>query len=125
MTTTKQPQLPDMLTIIKGWAKVKGTSLRKLAFKTGKSQTYYNKILKKGDPKASLLLELTDILHVNLFEYYLDLLPEHKRITQREKMMKEKITTLEKELEQVKAERDKYWSAISKQSVTSSTSNVQ
>jgi hypothetical protein len=112
METTKHPQLPDMLTIVKGWAKVKGTSLRKLALKTGKSKTYYNKMLKKGDPKASLLLTLTDILHINLFEYYLDLLPEHKRITQREKMMKEKITALEKELEQVKAERDKYWEAV-------------
>ncbi len=114
MTTTKHPQLPDMLTIIKGWAKVKGTSLRKLALKTGKSQTYYNKILKNGDPKASLLLTLTDILHVNLFEYYLDLLPEHKRITQREKMMKEKITELENELKRVGEERDRYWEVVSK-----------
>jgi transcriptional regulator with XRE-family HTH domain len=114
MKAAKHPQMPDMHTLIKGWAKLKGTSLRKLALKTGKSQTYYNKILKKNDPKASLLLELTDILHVNLFEYYLDLLPEHKRITQREKMMKETIATLEKELETVKAERDKYWAAISR-----------
>ena len=107
------PQPPNMLTIITGWAKVRGRSLRKLSLMMHRNENYLQQILSRGDVKASVLLTLTDILHVNLFEYYLDMLPEHKRITQREKMMKEKITTLEKELEQVKAERDKYWEAVS------------
>lgn len=77
-----------------------------------RNRNYLQQILSRGHVKASTLLELSDVLHVNLFEYYLDQLPESKRITQREKMLKEKITTLEKELEQVKAERDKYWEAV-------------
>jgi lambda repressor-like predicted transcriptional regulator len=108
------PQPPDMLNIITGWAKMRGTSLRKLSLKMHRNENYLQQILSKGEVKASVLLTLSDVLHVNLFEYYLDQLPESKRITQREKMMKEKITALEKELETVKAERDKYWSAISK-----------
>ena len=112
MTTPNTLQPPDMLTIVTGWAKMRGTSLRKLSLKMQRNENYLQQILAKGHVKASTLLELSDVLHVNLFEYYLDQLPESKRITQREKMMKEKITTLEKELEQVKAERDKYWEAV-------------
>lgn len=77
-----------------------------------RNRNYLQQILSRGHVKASTLLELSDVLHVNLFEYYLDQLPESKRITQREKMMKEKISALEKELETVKAERDKYWEAV-------------
>lgn len=112
MTDPQLPQPPEMLGIITGWAKMRGTSLRKLSVKMKRNPNYLQQILARGDVKASVLLSLSDILHVNLFEYYLDQLPESKRTTQREKLMQEKITQLQKELEQVKAERDKYWEKI-------------
>jgi len=107
-------ELPRISTFIRNWAEYKNTSLRKLSLQMGKSENYLLQNLRSNDIRPSVLIELSGWLQTNLFEYYLRLLPQNLRPTQRETELQKEIDTLKKEIETLKAERDKYWEALSK-----------
>ncbi|MGE0636182.1 MAG: hypothetical protein AB7G44_09425 [Bacteroidia bacterium] len=118
-TLKAKPQLPRIAAIVRDWAKYKRTSLRKLSRRMGKSDNYLTRNMHENDVRPSLLLLLSEVLNINLFEHYTLLLPEHLQTTEREKLLHKKIESLEtelekmkEELEKVKQERDKYWEKI-------------
>lgn len=114
MPVRTKKELPDMAAIGRNWAKYKGTSLRSISRKLKKSPAFLRQSLSSRDVRPSVLLALSDFLGVNLFEYYLELLPEHVRPTTREKELQRKIEELENELHRVGEERDRYWEKIGK-----------
>lgn len=114
-----QKELPRIAALVRGWAKYKRTSLRKMSLKMGKNENYLQQQLSSNDIKPTMLLNLSRVLNVNLFEHYTVLLPEPLQTTEREKLLHKKIESLEtelekikEELEKVKQERDKYWEKI-------------
>jgi len=107
-------ELPRISVLIRDWAKYKNTSLHKLSLQMGKSRNYLIQNLRSNDIRPSVLIELSGWLQTNLFDYYLPLLPHNLRPTRRETELQKEIDTLQKEIETLKAERDKYWEALSK-----------
>jgi len=105
-------QQPELLEGLRAIAFRQSTSLRKLSLEMGQTANYITLHLKNGNPKVMLLVELSAKLHVNLLEAYLPLLPAEVRATEAEAQLALENAKLKKELEEVKAERDKYWSAI-------------
>lgn len=114
MPLKKKNELPDINAIARNWAKYKGTSLNAISRKLKKHDAYLHQNLVSRNPRPSVLIALSDFLGVNLFEYYLELLPEHVRPTTREKELQRKIEELENELHRVGEERDRYWEKIGK-----------
>jgi hypothetical protein len=105
-------ELPDINAIARNWAKSKGTSLNSISRKLRRHETFLHQNLRNRDARPSVLIALSDFLSVNLFEYYLELLPEHVRPTAREKQLQKEIDELKKELKRVGEERDRYWEAV-------------
>jgi hypothetical protein len=112
MPLRTKKDLPDIAAIGRNWAKHKGTSLRSISRKLKKNPDFLRQSLSTRDARPSVLLALSDFLGENLFEYYLELLPEHVRPTAREKELQRKIEVLEKELKRVGEERDRYWEVV-------------
>jgi transcriptional regulator with XRE-family HTH domain len=112
MPVKTKNQLPDIAAIARNWAKYKGTSLRSISRKLKKNPQYLHQNLHSRNPRPSVLLALSDFLGVNLFEYYLELLPEQVRPTTREKELQKQIDDLKNELKRVEEERDKYWEKL-------------
>jgi len=110
----KNYPLPKIYVIVKGYCKIGNTTLNKLSVKMGYHRTFLSERLKNNDIKVSLLLALSEELGINLFEHYENLLPLGLQNTARELGLKRMITQLQEELFRVKAERDKYWEALSK-----------
>jgi hypothetical protein len=105
-------QQPDVTEGLRAIAFRQGTSLSKLSKEMGQAANYIALHLKQGNPRVMLLVDLSTRLNVNLLEAYLDLLPDAVRATGAEAQLALENAKLKKELEEVKAERDKYWSAI-------------
>jgi len=106
-------QLPDLLPMLKGYAKSRKSSLYRISKQMGMAPNYLSQKLKKPDANILLLLELSDMMNVNLLEHYLALLPPATQTTHRERALLMELENMRKELEQVRAERDKYWEVIS------------
>ena len=104
--------LPNIYSIIQNICREKSTSITQLSKDLGYSANHLNAILPKGNPKPSILIGLSNILEVNLLEPYMAQLKEEARSTSTERQLRYQLEQKEKELEQVKAERDKYWDAI-------------
>jgi hypothetical protein len=111
LTAMKQQPI-ELLEGLRAIAAQQSTSLSRLSKEMGQNVTYIATHMKKGDPRVMLLVELSKRLQVNLLEAYLDLLPDGVRTTAAEQRLAEENAQLRKELEEVKAERDKYWRAI-------------
>lgn len=118
-TAISKKELPRIAALVRGWVKYKRTSLRKLSLKMGKNANYLQQQLRGNDVRPSLLLALSEVLNVNLFEHYIALLPEAIRPTEREFFLQKEIEGLKTELEKMKeeikkveGERDKYWEKI-------------
>jgi len=105
----QQPELLEGLSVI---ALSQGTSLSTLSKEMGQASNYLRWHLKQGNPKVMLLVELSTRLNVNLLEAYLPLIPAAVRATEAEKQLALEKEALQKELEKVTAERDKYWGVI-------------
>ena len=112
MPLRTKKDLPDMAAIGRNWAKHKGTSLRSISRKLKKNPDFLRQSLSTRDARPSVLLALSDFLGVNLFEYYLELLPPHIRPTSREKELEKQLEALRNELKRVEQERDRYWRVI-------------
>jgi len=74
----------------------------------GRSKNYLYKQLQNPDQPISILLMLSIHLQQNFFDPVLGLLPENIRPTNTEKALQQQIAALQKELEDVKKERDIY-----------------
>ena len=108
----QKEQLPDITKLVKGWSKTAGRTLAQMNNKLGKHHNFLQQVLKNRDVRPSLLIALSRLLSVNLFEYYIALLPEPLRATQHEKELLRKIEQLQNELKRVGEERDRYWQVI-------------
>ncbi len=106
--------LPNLLETVKGYAKLRGRSLKKISLGMGKSPNYLTQKLKNQNPDILILLELSELLNLNLVEHYTTLLPPALQTTHRERALLIELEQLKKELLTLKAERDKYWEVISK-----------
>ncbi len=107
----KKPKL-EILEGLRAIAHQQNTSLSQISKEMGQSPNYLKSHMEKGDPRVMLLVELSVRLKVNLLEAYMDLLPADVRTTGAEHLLALENAGLRQELETVKAERDKYWSAI-------------
>lgn len=85
-----------------------GRSMRELSGIISENENYISQQIKHKNINIPLLYTLTIWLNVNMFEPFLLMLPEHKRGTRKEKELGEEIARLNKELEDLKKERDIY-----------------
>lgn len=86
----------------------------KLSLQIGRSPSYLDKQLKQTDQPASLLILLSNHLQTNLFEPFMNLLPDDIRITQKEKTLQAEIAALQKQIEDLTKERDIYKGIVMK-----------
>jgi len=107
-------ELPNLLETVKGYAKMRKSSLKRMSKNMGMAQNYLSQKLKNPNAEILLLLELSEMLNVNLMEHYLVLLPPSVQTTHRERALFIELEQLKKELDRVGKERDKYWEALSK-----------
>jgi FtsZ-binding cell division protein ZapB len=108
----KKEELPNIQSIVSQKVWEKETSLSELSRKLGQKPNFVYYHLSKRNPRVSHLIGLSEQLKVNLFEVYVNKLSEPLRPLSTEKALQKQIEELKKELEQVKAERDKYWEAL-------------
>ena len=107
--------VPNLLETVKGFAKMRKRSLKKLSTAMGMAPNYLSQKLKNPNAEILLLLELSELLNVNLTEHYTALLPPALQTTHRERALLIELEQLKKELKRVGEERDRYWEVISKQ----------
>ena len=105
----KTLRFPQML---KAKITEKRFSLSSLSEYLGKHHTYFQRSVNNYDHQVSLIIALSIALHTNMFEPFINLLPEELRITQREKELQAQITDLEKQLAELGKERDIYKSIV-------------
>ncbi len=110
----RKNELPEIYTLTAGWAKRHGRTFAEMNRKLGKTHTFLRKALLNRDVRPSILIALSRLLSVNLFEYYIALLPEALRPTMREKELLRQLDELKNELKRVGEERDRYWEKIGK-----------
>jgi hypothetical protein len=82
------------------------TNKQQLSKNLGRSSNYLHYQLPKPDQSMATLLALSIHLQYNFIDAYLTLLPENIRPTSAEKTLQQQIAALQKELEDVKKERD-------------------
>jgi len=90
------------------YAKQREINLTQLSKNIGRTPTYLHHQIHKPDQPISLLLILSFHLQQNLLEPYQYIIPESCRTTNAEKALQQQIAALQKELEDVKKERDIY-----------------
>lgn len=103
--------LPLMVNV---YAKEREISVIQLSKNMGRSASYLHHQLAKPDQPISLLLLLSTHLQHNLLESYQAIIPDTCRTTNAEKALQQQIAALQKELEEVKKERDIYKAIVMK-----------
>ncbi|HRH59484.1 MAG TPA: hypothetical protein PL045_02890 [Chitinophagaceae bacterium] len=91
---------------IKAELKRTGFKKHKLSAQLGRDGSYLQRQLKNPDQPASLLLLLSQHLNTNLFEPFINLLPDHIRPTRKEKQLQQQIEDLQKQVADIAKERD-------------------
>lgn len=105
-------ELPDMSKLVGALLKQRGSSLRKQSLKMGYSHGYLINALQRKNLHIGLLLELSNVLDINLLEYYLPHLKEHLRTTAAERELVQKMNDQTAQLLRITEERDRYWKVI-------------
>jgi hypothetical protein len=108
----KKPNLPNVLAHVAGAAHKRNYTLTRMSRAMGRNSNYLHQALGKGDPRIGLLLQLSEMLHQNLLEPYLALLPPTIGPTEAERELQKQVDDLSARLAATEAERDKYWQAI-------------
>jgi len=90
------------------------TNAMSLSLDIGHNRGYMYRQLQHNDQFASLIVILSHHLQTNLFEPYINLLPDEIRGTQREKDLQAEITTLKQQIADLTKERDIYKSIAMK-----------
>ena len=93
-------------TLVKHHIKENKQGLNNLSRLVGKPQGYVSQQLKRKNASLPLLYALSLHLNVNLFEPFVALLPENISPTRKEKQLQQQILDLQKQLDDVKKERD-------------------
>jgi hypothetical protein len=81
-------------------------SMQKLSVLMGKEEGFIKKQIKRKHISLPLLYALTIHLKVNMFEPFINLLPDNLRATQRETALQNEIAALQQQLADVSKERD-------------------
>ena len=112
-------ELPDLKKTVAHLVWEKKTSMTELSRKLGQKQNFVHYHLSNRDLRVSHVIALSEQLKTNFFQDFVNKLSEPLRPLAGEKtalntieVLNTKINELEKELAQVKAERDKYWDAV-------------
>ena len=92
--------------IIKQKVNESNKNMTKLSKLLGRELSYMAQQLERKNVNVPLLYALSNHLNVNLFEPFLNLLPEDVRVTQKEKELQQQIADLQKQLDDTKRERD-------------------
>ncbi len=96
----------DLNKTVRYVVKSKQQNLQKLSRLLGQEEDFARKQLRRKSVSLPLLYALSVHLKVNLFEPFLNLLPEGVRSTGREAALQEEIEALKKQLAEVMKERD-------------------
>jgi lambda repressor-like predicted transcriptional regulator len=107
-------ELPNMRKVLAELLKKQGSSMRTLSLKMGRTSNYLTLAFESRSPRIGLLIEVSNMTGINLFDIYLGLLDPGVPGTSKEVVLQDKIDALTKELEATKAERDKYWEVIAR-----------
>jgi len=107
-------KLPNLRNAVIGIAQRRGMSLRSLSLRMGHHENYLSDNLASKQPRISFLLELSAMLHTNLLESYLHLLPPTVRPTAIERDQLDQLDRMRQERDTARAERDKYWALLEK-----------
>lgn len=107
-------ELPNMRKVLAELLKKQGSSMRTLSLKMGRTSNYLTLAFESRSPRIGLLIEVSNLTGINLFDIYLGLLDPGVPGTSKEVVLQDKIDALTKELEATKAERDKYWEVIAR-----------
>jgi hypothetical protein len=110
----KKPKMPDIRAHIAGMAHKRNYTLTKMSRAMGRNSNYLHQALSKGDPRIGLLMQLSEMLHHNLLEPYLALMPPTIGPTAAERDLIQQLAAKTAELETVKAERDRLWGVVEK-----------
>lgn len=90
------------------------TTAMRLSKDMGQNSNYLYRLLTHNNQSAALILALSQHLKTNLFEPYVNLLPEDLRVTQREKELQGQIVALQQQIADLTKERDIYKSIAMK-----------
>lgn len=112
-------ELPDLKKTVEHLVWEKKTSMTELSRKLGQKQNFVHYHLSNRDLRVSHVIALSEQLKTNFFQDFVNKLSEPLRPLSSEKALhtvveqkQNEIEALRKELETVKAERDKYWDAL-------------
>jgi transcriptional regulator with XRE-family HTH domain len=104
LTPLKPTDLPDIGASVRALAEARGSNMARVARAVGLSQSGLNKLLAVRNPRIGLLMDLSRAVQFNLMDMYLQLQPEHLRITQGTRLLQQQVQQLEQELAAVRAE---------------------
>ena len=82
------------------------TNVHKLSNTLGMPNQSLYKLVNKINPSIGMLILLCTHLHVNLIDYFFQVLPENLQITTRERKLQQQYDQLKQEYEALKKERD-------------------
>ena len=102
----EQARQVNLLLLVKALAQRNQVSIQHLSQIMGNHGNFLNRALKQKDHHISLLIALSMHLQTNLLENYFPLLPEHLRITRREKELMQQLADAQQQLADVVKERD-------------------
>ncbi len=80
----------------------------------GQNRNYLYRQLTHNNQAASLILTLSQHLQTNLFDVFINLLPEELRSTEREKELQVQLAALQQQIAELTKERDIYKSIAMK-----------
>lgn len=92
--------------LVKYYLKEHKQTLRFLSLAMGEDHNYIYRQLKSKRPDPALIYALSIHLTTNLFEPFLNLLPENISPTTKEKQLQQQVTDLQRQLSDVTRERD-------------------
>ena len=92
--------------VVKMLAQRNETTVHHLSQIMGNDGSFLSRALRRKDHHISLLIAISIHLQTNLLENYFPLLPEHLRITRREKELMQQLADAQQQLADVVKERD-------------------
>jgi len=102
----EQARQVNLHLVVKALAQRNETTVHHLSQIMGNDGSFLSRALRRKDHHISLLIAISIHLQTNLLENYFSLLPEHLRITRREKELMQQLAESQQQLADVTKERD-------------------
>ena len=102
----EQARQVNLHLVVKALAQRNETTVHHLSQIMGNDGSFLSRALRRKDHHISLLIAISIHLQTNLLENYFPLLPEHLRITRREKELMQQLADAQQQLADVVKERD-------------------